>query len=153
MQPCSQVVAHTYKEIMYHVDAEPASGEIAQPSCRARFCLDADAIDQQEASQGHHGYIRRVVGPEKLHLLRSLVGKLHDVAVAAIGDDESAYQQGECHGTCLAPTPMDVVLDVVAEEHVSAESGKVIEQAEGIPFASAEGITADIFIEVREHGT
>jgi hypothetical protein len=45
------------------------------------------------------------------------------------------------------------MLDVVAEEHIAIEACKIVEQSEGIPFASTEGIFAYIFCKVREEGT
>ena len=68
--------------------------------------------------------------------------------VSAIGDDESAYEQGNSYGKCFGKPPTDIMLYVVAKKHVSAKSSKVIEEPEGVPFASAKGIVAYIFIKI-----
>ena len=152
VEPQHGVVAQTHEEVVYHVDAEAAGREVGQQRRRARTGLHGHEACQQIPAHGHHGHVGRVVGVEELYHLGSLFGQGEHVFIAREGDGEARGHQHDGEDEGRGRPRVHVVAEVMAEQHIAAETGEIVEESEGVPLARAEGVAAHELGEVRQEG-
>ena len=116
---------------MYHIDAETTQSEVGK-------CLpdplrtEIHLLAKHKHGNGHHHYIQGTISEEEFEHLVAKLRQSRDVAEAEEGNGISYYKHRQTDCQDLTQRPVKVA-QIVSQQQIAIETGKVIKHAERIP--------------------